>query len=121
MYFTGAKGFLHWGYNYYYDVLSHGLFNPVQNPAGYNATPGTSFIVYADSDGSAIPSTRMKVFYEAINDYRALQALEKLIGREEVKKVISEHFGEMNYRTCTDNDNLLLFREKINNLIIKSI
>lgn len=121
MYFTGAKGFLHWGYNYYYDVLSHGLFNPVQNPAGYNATPGTSFIVYADSDGSAIPSTRMKVFYEAINDYRALQALEKLIGREEVKKVILEHFGEMNYRICTDNDNLLLFREKINNLIIKSI
>lgn len=118
MYYTGAKGFLHWGYNYYYDVLSHGIFNPVQNPSGYNATPGTSFIVYADTDGTAIPSTRMKVFYEAINDYRALKALEKLIGREEVEKIIIGHFGEMNYRICPDNDNLLSFRAKINERFI---
>ena len=121
MYYTGAKGFLHWGYNYYYDVLSHGIFNPVQNPSGYNATPGTSFMVYSNPDGTAIPSTRMKVFYEAINDYRALQTLEKLIGREEVKKIIIEHFGEMTYRTCTQNDMLLEFRAKINERIISEI
>ncbi len=121
MYYTGAKGFLHWGYNYYYDVLSHGLFNPVQNPSGYNATPGTSFIVYGDTDGTAIPSTRMKVFYEAINDYRALKALEKLIGREEVKKIITEYFGKFTYRTCTDNETLLSFREKVNQRLITAI
>lgn len=121
MYYTGAKGFLHWGYNYYYDALSHGLFNPVQNPSGYLATPGTSFIVYADPDGTAIPSTRMKVFYEALNDYRALKALEKLVGREEVKKIITEHFGAMSYRTCPDNDFLLCFREKINERLNSAI
>lgn len=121
MYYTGAKGFLHWGYNYYYDVLSHGLFNPVQNPSGYSATPGTSFIVYADPDGTAIPSTRMKVFYEGINDYRALKALEKLIGREEVNKFIAEFFGGMTYRTCTDNNTLLNFREEVNKLILNNI
>ncbi len=121
MYYTGAKGFLHWGYNYYYDVLSHGVFNPVQNPSGYSATPGTSFVVYADPDGTAIPSTRMKVFYEAINDYRALTALEKLIGRVEVKKIITDFFGDFSYKTCTDNDSLLKFREIINNRISAEI
>ena len=121
MYYTGAKGFLHWGYNYYYDVLSHGIFNPVQNPSGYSATPGTSFIVYGDTDGTAIPSTRMKVFYEAINDYRALEALEILVGREEVKNIIDDNFINFSYKTCPHNDELLKFRELINKRIAEAL
>lgn len=117
MYVASVKGFLHWGYNYYYDVLSHGLFNPIIDPCGYGGLPGTSYIVYPGADGSAIPSLRMKVFYEAINDYRALYSLEKLVGRKSVLETINSHFGKVTFRTCPTNEELLNFRDEINQFI----
>lgn len=117
MYMAGAKGFLHWGYNYYYDVLSHGLFNPLTDPCGYGGLPGTSFIVYPAHDGKAIISARMKVFYEGLNDYRALKLLESKIGKEQTKKTVLDFFGEMNFRTCPDNSKVIDFRNHINRII----
>lgn len=117
MYYAGAKGFLNWGYNYYYDVLSHGLFNPSENPGGYGQEAGGSFVVYAGCDGKAIPSIRMKVFYEGLNDFRALCTLEELIGRKKTKEFVISFFGKMDFHTCPDNETLLCFREQINNLI----
>lgn len=117
MYMAGAKGFLHWGYNYYYDVLSHGLFNPLNDPCGYGGLPGTSFIVYPSPDGKAIVSTRMKVFYEGLNDYRALKLLESKIGKEQTEKAVLDFFGEMNFRTCPDNSKLIEFRNLLCRLI----
>ena len=119
MYVGGAKGFLHWGYNYTYGVLSHGLFNPAVNPCGYNHLAGTSYIIYPSADGKAIPSLRMKVFYEGINDYRALQRLEELIGRENVLKFIEQSLGKVNYKFCISNQDLFEFRQKLNEEIIK--
>lgn len=121
MYVGGAKGFLHWGYNYTYGVLSHGLFNPAVNPCGYNHLAGTSFIVYPDVDGKAIPSIRMKVFYEGINDYRALQKLEELIGRKEVLRFIEGTVGKVTYKFCLSNRKLFEFRQKLNEEIIKNL
>ena len=117
MYMAGAKGFSHWGYNYYYDVLSHGLFNPLNDPCGYGGLPGTSFIVYPSPDGKAIVSTRMKVFYEGLNDYRALKLLESKIGKEQTEKAVLDFFGEMNFRTCPDNSKLIEFRNLLCRLI----
>ena len=117
MYMAGAKGFLHWGYNYYYDVLSHGLFNPLNDPCGYGGLPGTSFIVYPSPDGKAIVSARMKVFYEGLNDYRALKLLESKIGKEQTEKAVLNFFGEMNFRTCPDNSKLIEFRNLLCRLI----
>ena len=114
MYYTGAKGFLHWGLNYYYDVLSHGLFNPAEDPGGYFQVPGSSFIVYPGCGGEAIPSARMKVFSEGLNDYRALCTLEKFIGCEKTRKFIADFFGKVDYHLCPDNDSLLCFRERLN-------
>ena len=121
MYATNAKGFLHWGYNYYYDILSHGLFNPLTNPCGYGQLPGTSFMVYAGIDGQAIPSTRMKVQYEGFNDYRALQLLESLKGRDAAMAVLNKHFGEVSYKICCSNDEIIAFREDLNNEIKKCL
>ena len=117
MYVGGAKGFLHWGYNYYYDFLSHGLFNPCVNPCGYNQLAGTSFVVYPDTKGKAIPSLRMKIFYEGINDYTALQKLESLIGRTATLEFIKETLGEVTYNFCPANSQLFDFRQKINEKI----
>lgn len=121
MYVSGAKGFLHWGYNYYYDTLSHGLFNPTYNPCGCNQVPGTSFIVYPKANGEAIPSLRMKVLYDGFNDYRALQKLESFIGRQATLKFIKDTIGEVNYKFCPTGKQLLEFREKLNREISKNI
>lgn len=114
MYVGSAKGFLHWGYNYYYDILSHGLFNPLLNPCGYNQLAGTCYMVYPDSRGFAIPSLRLKVLYEGFNDYRALELLESFIGREKVLDFIKNTIGDVNYKFCCDANTLLSFREKLN-------
>jgi len=121
MYVGGAKGFLHWGYNYYYDFLSNGLFNPVANPCGYNQHAGTSYVVYPDIKGKAIPSIRMKVLYEGFNDYRALQKLESLVGREATIKFVKDTVGEVNYKFCPSNKLMFDFRQKLNEEISKNI
>ena len=119
MYVGGAKGFLHWGYNYYYGVLSHGIFNPMTNPCGYKQIAGASYIVYPEITGEPIPSLRMKVFYEAINDYGALQLLESLIGKEAVLKFIETTVGKVNYKYCPTGKELFEFRQKLNEEIKK--
>lgn len=121
MYVGDAKGFLHWGYNYYYDIISQGMFNPLLNPCGYNQLAGTSYLVYPDTRGKAIPSLRLKVFYEGLNDYRALQLLESLIGRVETLKFIKDAIGEVSYKFCPSGKQLFQFREKLNKEISKNI
>ena len=121
MYVSGAKGFLHWGYNYYYGPLSHGLFNPTYNPCGYDQVAGTSFVVYPGITGKAIPSTRMKVLYEGINDYRALQRLESFVGRTATLAFIQECVGEVTFRYCPQNSELFAFRQKLNDEIKKHL
>jgi hypothetical protein len=64
------EGFLHWGYNFYYDVLSQGIANPETDSCFYaGSNPGTSYFVYPTHNGCA-QSIRQKVFYEGINDMR---------------------------------------------------
>ena len=122
LYSYGIKGFLHWGYNYYYDMLSHGLFDPRTKTDGYYGRPGASYLVYPDNDGTAIQSIRQKVFYEGINDMRALELLEKLCGRETADEVIKKHFGTLTFSTLPENpEQLLAFRIEVNALIDKAV
>lgn len=121
MYVGGAKGFLHWGYNYYYDIISQGMFNPLLNPCGYNQLAGTSYVVYPDIRGKAIPSLRMKVLYEGFNDYRALQRLESLVGREATLDFVEKIMGKVDYKFCPTNSQLFEFRQKLNDEISKKL
>ena len=93
MYVLGAKGFLHWGYNYYYDRMSQGLFDPFADPCAYKQMPGSTFLVYPGRDGAAVPSIREKAMAEAFADLGALQLLETKIGREAVLALISDVLG----------------------------
>ncbi len=93
LYLWKAKGFLHWGYNYYYDFMSHGIHNPLLEPGVFDDMPGTSYMVYPAADGTAIPSARMKVQYEGFCDHRAFLALEEKIGREAVISLVEAHLG----------------------------
>lgn len=94
LYRYGALGFLHWGYNYYYDRMSVGLFDPALDPCGYKQMPGCSYLVYPARDGRACPSLREKYMSEAMTDHRKLTLLGNLTSRDSVCKLCDDYFGE---------------------------
>ncbi len=115
MYVSGVKGFLHWGYNYYYDKLSHGYTNPTIQAGNYQLSVGTSYLVYPARGLDCYQSIRQKIFYEGILDHRALMTLEKLRGKETVMEIVKKHFGEVTFETAPDSaEALLAFREEVN-------
>lgn len=89
-----AKGFLHWGYNYYYGRMCHGVFNPMQDPLGYRNMPAVSYLVYPTFDRDVAPSIREMQMRDAMSDYSALKLLERLIGRAETERFCEDFFGE---------------------------
>ena len=121
MYYYNIKGFLHWGYNYYFCELSHGRFNPAINSCGFG-NAGTSYSVYPAPDGTAYQSVRQKNFGEGIVDYRLLQLLESIAGRKVVDEVIVKHFGVPDFTvTPTDAAAIDNFRNEVEALIKANI
>lgn len=124
MYKYDVKGFLHWGLNFYYTQFSKGLIDPYKvSDAGGKFPSGDSYVVYPAEDGTAYPSLRLLVFYDGLQDMAALNALEKLIGKEKALAAL-ESDGE-NCVTFTEYPHseewLLKTREKINALIKENI
>lgn len=114
------KGFLHWGYNFYYTQLSKELIDPFKvSDAGGKFPSGDSFIVYPAPDGTAYHSIRLKVFYDALQDMAALNTLEKLTDKKTCLDIIEERgrynitFKEYPHSNCW----LLDSREAVNRLI----
>lgn len=93
LWYYGAKGFLHWGYNYCYNYMSNGFFDPISNPCGYKNYPGASFLAYY-TPKSAIPSIGEKLMGEAMDDVRALQTLESRVGRQAVLGLCESVLGK---------------------------
>ena len=92
LYKYDMKGFLHWGFNFWFSQLSLSVLNPYQNTDSGSAFPsGDAFVVYPlGQDGEVVCSTRLYVFHEAMQDLRALKLLENLTDRETVLELISE-------------------------------
>jgi len=116
LYMHEIEGFLHWGYNYWYDALSQGFVDPNTDACLYwGGNPATGFMVYPAPGGGCIPSIRQKVFYEGLNDMRALLLLEKYIGRNATKEFVRDYFGEVTFFTHPGSaERLLKFRELLN-------
>ena len=115
LYAWNIRGFLHWGCNYYYDMMSHGLYDPRTNAGGYNFHAGSCYSMYPGRRGEALQSISQKVFYEGINDMRALQTLEVLRGREVCDAIMLKHFGRVDFRVKPETpEKLLAFREEVN-------
>lgn len=121
MYMYDLKGFLHWGYNYWYGILSQSIMDPRTDPGVFSGgSPGSAFIVYPAADGDCLQSIRQKVFYEAVNDMRALQALEKRIGKRASRRFVLDFFGEVSFEKHLGTpDRLLAFRAALNAEIAK--
>ena len=112
LYLSDAKGFLHWGYNYYYDVLTHGIRDPFTDPCFYLGSPGTSYVVYPGKDGKPIASQRLKVTKEAFDDYALLKTLENKIGRAAVLRMIEETVGRVGVDVAIPEEGLLSIRDR---------
>jgi hypothetical protein len=123
LYRYGAKGFLHWGYNYYYARMSQGLFNPQADPSYYKNLSGSTFLVYYGIDGSPLSSLREKQMRDAMNDHRALMLLESLIGKQRTLGVCSEVMGgEIDIFTLPKSgEQMDALRQKINTEIRKAL
>lgn len=123
LYKYNIKGFLQWGYNFWFSQLSKKAINPFQNTdAGYGFPSGDAFIVYPGESGP-IESLRMEVFYDALQDQRALQLLESLIGKEEVLNLLESELEEaLTFKTYPKEGEWLLYkREQINQRIAEEI
>ncbi|MFN8498460.1 MAG: DUF4091 domain-containing protein [Anaerolineae bacterium] len=76
LYRLRARGFLHWGYNYWYRRQSRELINPyavTDAHAWPSWPPGDPFQVYPGAAGP-VDSLRWEVFAESLQDYALLQA-----------------------------------------------
>jgi hypothetical protein len=115
-------GFLHWGYNFWYAQYSRFPIDPYRNTDANHAFPsGDPFVVYPGPDGAPVESLRLEVFHEALQDLRALELLESLIGREKTIALMEEGAGEPITFDVYPKDStwLLDCRERINEAIRK--
>lgn len=118
LYANKAGGFLHWGFNSYYTSMGERLINPYfETDSGREYVSGDAYLVYPKEDGTPLDSIRHEVFYEGIQDYRALKLLEANYGREYVDSLLAEE-GVSGYTVYPrDAKWHIAFREKINRLI----
>lgn len=88
LYLYDLKGFLNWGYNFWYTQYSLAELDPfADTTAGRAFCGGGSFQVYPGEAGP-VDSLHYEVFREGLQDLRALRLLESRIGREEVVSLI---------------------------------
>jgi hypothetical protein len=75
-YRLGAKGFLHWGFNYWNKIDREEPMNPFHEAASGCAPMipyGDGFVIYPGPDGKPLDSIRWEVFAESLQDYAILQ------------------------------------------------
>lgn len=90
LYRYNAKGFLHWGYNFWYSQYSKSEIDPYKvTDAGGSFPGGDAFVVYPGEDGKPLNSLRFEVFAEGLQDMRALQLLEILSSRRYALEVLN--------------------------------
>lgn len=91
LYKYNIEGFLQWGFNFWYTQFSHSEINPwITTDSGGAFPSGDPFVVYPGKNGKAVQSLRNEVFFEALQDLRALKTLETKIGRDEVIKLLEK-------------------------------
>ena len=117
-----AKGFLQWGHNFWYAQFSKRELNPFEESDAGKAFPsGDAFVVYPGDDGSPLNSLRLKVFYDALQDMRALQLLETLIGREKTLALLEKELDEpITFRSYPHSEDWQINKREQINLAIKN-
>lgn len=109
-------GFMHWGYNFYNTQYSYATINPFLCSDGEGFSPsGDAYSVYPGTDGHPWPSLRQPVFYDGLQDLRALKLCERLYGRDYTMRLLEEGIPPLTF-TCypKDSEYLLNLRRRLN-------
>lgn len=123
MYKYDIKGFLQWGFNFYYNQFSYDEINPYLNPCGQLFAPaGDPYSVYPAKDGTAYESLRLCIFNEGLQDLRAMKLCESLYGKDFVMNLLEEDIDPITFSEYPNSAEWLLkTREKINLAIKEKI
>ncbi|HRT82031.1 MAG TPA: DUF4091 domain-containing protein, partial [Oscillospiraceae bacterium] len=124
LYKFDVKGFLHWGYNFWYSQFSKREINPFEvSDAGEGFPSGDAYVVYPGDDRKPLNSLRLKVFYDAFQDIQALELLESLIGREKTMALLEDNVEEpLSFRSYPHSEKWQLEkREQINKAIKENL
>lgn len=88
------RGFLQWGYNFYYSQYSTREIDPFTCNDGCGWVPaGDAFSVYPAADGTAEPSLHMLGFTQALYDLRAFELLAARTSHEKAVALIEKEAG----------------------------
>lgn len=118
----GFEGFLHWGFNHWYERISDVLIDPYTNThAGRPLPPGDGFVVYPGREGP-IDSIRWEIFREALQDMRALQLLQDRAGdrpKADVASLLA--LKPVESLKCFPREDRWIFqtREKVNRALVQ--
>lgn len=114
------EGFLQWGYNFYNTQYSLAAVDPYRVTDAGGAFPsGDSFTVYPGKNG-AIESVRSVVFYEALQDMRALTLLSSIIGKQSALNIIENKFDSVTFKEYPRKTSEILELRQIVNRTIKN-
>ncbi len=106
------KGFLHWGYNFWYTRLSERPIDPWRSPDNdVFFAGGTSFMVYPGRDGydGPVASLRLYIFAEGLNDAKEYNMLRELIGKEKLAEICPE----ISFHTVPDDKEMRELSDRI--------
>lgn len=117
LYKNHIKGFLQWGFNFWFSEGSARVIDPYRETDAGGAFPsGDPFIVYPlGENGEVVTSLRLHVFCDALQDMRALELLESLTSREETEQLLREIQGFTEYPR--NSGFYLTLRETVNQKI----
>ena len=114
----GIEGFLQWGFNFYNSQYSLRSIDPFAVTDADSAFPsGDSFTVYPGKSG-AIESVRSEVFFQALQDMRALTLLCDRIGKKRTIAAVEADFGIITFFDYPrGTEKMLNLRKSVNNYL----
>lgn len=114
----GIEGFLQWGFNFYNSQYSLRSIDPFAVTDADSAFPsGDSFTVYPGKSG-AIESVRSEVFFQALQDMRALTLLCDRIGKKRTISAVEADFGIITFFDYPrGTEKMLNLRKSVNNYL----
>ena len=122
LYKYDIKGFLHWGYNFYNNRWSFEHIDPFLTSSGeYFAISGDCYWVYPERDGTALESLRAAVFYQGLEDLRAMKLCEKYYGKQRVVEEIEAICGPVKFSASISKTAVMRrIRKRIDDMIFEA-
>ncbi|MBP5231212.1 MAG: DUF4091 domain-containing protein, partial [Clostridia bacterium] len=113
------KGFLQWGFIFFFNMGSRDLLNPYLDGSGGLQVPaGDAFQIYPTPEGTPLESIRLVVFHEGLQDLSAFSLCASLYGRDRTVAELESVLGEIRFDKCPSSAQVLLdARARINRLI----